>query len=48
PFTINEKDIYFKKGVFTHSLIYVTRFGAFGLLMPAVQNALTRHEYGAA
>ncbi|KAF0426247.1 hypothetical protein F8M41_006243 [Gigaspora margarita] len=48
PFTINEKDIYFKKEVFAHSLNYVTRFGAFGLLISAVQNALTRHEYGAA
>ncbi|CAG8683547.1 16384_t:CDS:2 [Gigaspora margarita] len=47
PFTINEKDIYFKKDVFTHTLNYATGFGAFGLLMSAVQNALTRHEYGA-
>ncbi|CAG8474370.1 28195_t:CDS:2 [Racocetra persica] len=47
PFTINESDIYFEKDVFSHTLKYTTGFGAFGLLISAVQNALSRHEYGA-
>ncbi|CAG8660079.1 16708_t:CDS:2 [Cetraspora pellucida] len=45
---IKDSDIYFEKDVFSHTLKYATGFGAFGLLMSAVQNALSRHEYGAA
>ncbi|CAG8749970.1 3658_t:CDS:2 [Dentiscutata erythropus] len=48
PITIKEGDIYFEKDVFTHTLKYATGFGAFGLLMSAVQNAITRHDHGAA